>query len=203
MKRWKKMRTIQLKDILEKFERNVFDFDYDMDFNNKEEFERMFYRTYWFRNIGFETVDMFIWEVQTRVLRLAPMYNEINNILKGVELKLQTSLNSTETFTETGESEQSGEIGNESSSTGYSQELGYMTLQEVDFDNVNSAVRNINDAIATSNQSNNTNLSSVRELSGPEIPLHEAINNLKTIRVSVLNDMVDEFRDMFSLVYYF
>lgn len=197
------MRTIQLKEVVEKFGHDVFDFDYDMDVDNKAEFEKMFYRTYWFRDIGFETVDMFIWEVETRVLRLAPMYNEINNILKGVELKLQTSLNSKETFTETGEAELSGDVVNEAATTGYSQELGYMSIGEVDFDNVNSAVKNINDTFAYSNQTNNTTLSSIRELSGPEIPLHEAINNLKTIKVSVLNDMVDEFRDMFSLVYYF
>lgn len=196
------MRTITIKNLVEKYDTDLFDFEYDLTEEQKEKFEPMVYRTYWFRNIGFETVEMFLWELETKVTRLASWYNKIDEALSEVDYDLQRKYSTTETFS--GENQSEGTNENESDSTdfGVAKELGYVSIDNVDFDNVNSAVKNVNNMLASANNAMESSFSQTRILENPELPVHEAINHLRSIRTDVLYEFVDELQDLFSLVYY-
>lgn len=196
------MRTITVKDLVEKYDIDLFDFEYALTQEQKEKFEPMVYRTYWFRNIGFETVDMFLWELETRVTRLANWYSKIDNALSEVDYELQRKYSTTETFTGESGSESTNENESDSTDFGVAKELGYVSIDDVDFDNVNSAVKNVNNLLASANSATNSNFSQTRVLENPELPVHEAINHLRSIKTDVLYEFVDELQDLFSLIYY-
>lgn len=228
------MITISLKDLLYRYNYEIFDFEYDL--NRKEEFEKRFVDEYMYRNIGFETIQMFKHYLRVAVQDISPYYNTMLATLSDIEIQLERGSKISESHTldsdETLEDKQisneshtldtveTSEDTQESNGTGQSmtQELGSVNEQGVIFNNINNAVKNITDGLNSSSKernnkdsgtrdvTNNTNKESnkkdrgTREVINHDIPLHEAIQNVKLVRIDVIKDMINELNDLFSLI---
>lgn len=69
--------TIELREIVEQG-RNIFPFNYPFyDDNKRIEFERSFIRHFYFREIGVETIDRFIFNLEDKMRTVFPYYNEL------------------------------------------------------------------------------------------------------------------------------
>ena len=69
--------TIELRTIVESGI-NIFDFPYEFyDNNKKEKFERDFIRHFYFREIGVETIDKFIFYLNDKMQTVFPYYNKL------------------------------------------------------------------------------------------------------------------------------
>lgn len=71
--------TMELRDIIESQNVNLFDFDYEYYADNyalQKRFENMFIQHYYFHEIGFETVERFKWNLKARLDINAPKYKQ-------------------------------------------------------------------------------------------------------------------------------
>ena len=228
------MITVSLKDLLYKYNQELFDFEYEL--TKKEEFERRFIDEYMYRNIGFETIQMFKHYLRVAVQDIAPYYNTMLATLSDIEIQLERGTKISETHTlDTDETTEDNQVSNEThtldtdetskdkqESNGVAQsmtqDLGKVNEAGVIFNNINNAVKNITDALNSSNKEsnkkdrgtregvNNTNKEvnkkdrGTREVINHDIPLHEAIQNVKLVRIDVIKDMVNELNNLFSLI---
>ena len=70
---------MELRDIIESQNVNLFDFDYEYYADNyalQKRFENMFIQHYYFHEIGFETVERFKWNLKARLDINAPKYKQ-------------------------------------------------------------------------------------------------------------------------------
>lgn len=192
------MITISLKDLLYRYNYEIFDFEYQL--NRKEEFEKRFVDEYMYRNIGFETIQMFKHYLRVAVQDISPYYNTMLATLSDIEIQLERGTKISESHTldtaETSEDKQ------ESSGVAQSmtQELGNVNEEGVIFDNINNAVKNISDALNNTNKETNKKDKGTKEVINHDIPLHEAIQNVKLVRIDVIKDMINELNNLFSLI---
>ena len=71
--------TMELRDIIESQNVDLFDFDYEYYADNyalQKRFENMFIQHYYFHEIGFETVERFKWNLKARLDINAPKYKQ-------------------------------------------------------------------------------------------------------------------------------
>lgn len=68
---------IKIEDLPENFRSYLFDFDYPLDNNYKENFENMFLTHYMFRRIGFETYLAFKLHLKVKLNDIMPKYNKM------------------------------------------------------------------------------------------------------------------------------
>lgn len=71
--------TIELRDIIESDNVELFDFDYEYYADNyalQRRFENLFIQTYYFHEIGFETIERFKWNLKARLDLNAPIYKQ-------------------------------------------------------------------------------------------------------------------------------
>lgn len=71
--------TMELRDIVESQNVNLFDFDYEYYADNyalQKRFENMFVQHYYFHEIGFETVERFKWNLKAKLNLNAPLYRQ-------------------------------------------------------------------------------------------------------------------------------
>lgn len=71
--------TMELRDIVEAYNVDIFDFDYEFYTDNdaiRERFEKMFIQTYYFHEIGFETIERFKLNLQATLNLNAPKYKQ-------------------------------------------------------------------------------------------------------------------------------
>ena len=71
--------TIELRDIIESDNVELFDFDYEYYADNyalQRRFENLFIQTYYFHEIGFETIERFKWNLKAKLDLNAPMYKQ-------------------------------------------------------------------------------------------------------------------------------
>lgn len=194
------MRTITIKEMVERYGYNLFDFEYDL--IDKDEFEKRFKDTYWFRNIGFETTTMFLHYLRVNVQRLTPKYNMLHGLLNGINLEIEQGDTTTRTYDSTDTELIKVDSEGEASSTSMNQELGYAELNEVDFDNISMAVNGIN-AGANTETRDGTKTGLVNENTFyKNMPMYKAIENVKKIRLDITQELIEELNDLFSLVYY-
>ena len=192
------MITISLKDLLYRYNYEIFDFEYDL--NRKEEFEKRFVDEYMYRNIGFETIQMFKHYLRVAVQDISPYYNTMLATLSDIELQLERGSKISESHTL--DSDETSEDKQESSGIAQSmtQELGNVNEEGVIFDNINNAVKNISDALNNTNKERNKKDKGTKEVINHDIPLHEAIQNVKLVRIDVIKDMINELNNLFSLI---
>lgn len=70
---------MELRDIVESQNMELFDFDYEYYADNyalQKRFENMFIQTYYFHEIGFETVERFKWNLRAKLNINAPKYKQ-------------------------------------------------------------------------------------------------------------------------------
>lgn len=80
--------TIELRNIVESTNLDLFDFDYDFYSDNiglRTKFEEQFIETYYFHEIGYETIDRFKWNLKARLNLIMPKYKEIYKTMVRVE----------------------------------------------------------------------------------------------------------------------
>lgn len=95
--------TIELKDIV--CDRNIFDFKYPF-YNEKKraEFEQKFIRHFYFREIGCQTVDRFLFYLEEKMLTVFPHYNKLFEASE-IEYDVLDNYKLTETYERNIESE--------------------------------------------------------------------------------------------------
>lgn len=98
--------TMELRKVLEIEEFSLFDFDYDIsDLKWKEELERDFVDTFYFNEIGMETIDRWKHYVKRKFQHIMPYYNKL---YMSTLLELDPLLTHKRTETYTGENTGSG-----------------------------------------------------------------------------------------------
>ena len=192
------MITISLKDLLYRYNYEIFDFEYEL--TRKEEFERRFIDEYMYRNIGFETIQMFKHYLRVAVQDISPYYNTMLATLSDIELQLERGSKISEYHTlDTDEISEDKQTSNGIAQS-MTQELGNVNEEGVVFDNINNAVKNISDALNNINKERNKKDKGTKEVINHDIPLHEAIQNVKLVRIDVIKDMINELNNLFSLI---
>lgn len=89
--------TIELRHVVENH--NIFNFNYTFyDENERVKFENNFIRHFYFREIGSETIDRFIWNLQDKFATVFPYYNELFKATQ-IEYSVLDNYNLTETIT--------------------------------------------------------------------------------------------------------
>lgn len=68
---------VKIEDLPQNFRSYLFDFDYPLDNNYKENFENMFLTHYMFRRIGFETYLAFKLHLKVKLNDIMPKYNKM------------------------------------------------------------------------------------------------------------------------------
>lgn len=107
--------TIELRDVLKR-EPNIFGFAYPFyDEKKRPEFEKNFVRHFFFREIGAETIDRFLWNLEDKFATVFPYYNEL---FKAAEIEYSVLDNYKLTETTTIKRENSGKSGVVSSTVG-------------------------------------------------------------------------------------
>ena len=107
--------TIELREIVK--HRNIFNFDYPFyDEKKRPDFEKAFIRNFYFREIGVETIDRFLFELETKMLTVFPYYNELfkvnqieYSVLDNYSLKETTTINRENTGKSSGVSSSVGQ----------------------------------------------------------------------------------------------
>ena len=95
--------TIELKDVVKAH--NIFDFKYPFyDEKKRHEFERKFIRHFYFREIGCETIDRFIFYLEDKLNTVLPYYNKLFEAAE-IEYSILNNYNLTEKFTTTRKNE--------------------------------------------------------------------------------------------------
>lgn len=95
--------TIELKDVIK--EHNIFAFNYPFyDESKRKEFEEKFIKHFYFREIGVETVDRFIFYLEEKFNTVFPYYNELFKTSK-IEYDKLNNYDVTETHTISRESD--------------------------------------------------------------------------------------------------
>lgn len=196
------MKTITIKEIIEDFNFDLFNFTYDMDALPMAIFEERFIDTYWFRNIGFETVDMFLHYLRLEVQRKAPKYTRELRILSDIIIELERGAQTIRTHSSTSTSEDGTDWTDDSTNINMTKELGNIPQLNIDFDNVNNAVKNIIEGRRAENKTGLSSDSGNETIINKDIPLYEAINNIKAINIDIIQDFIESLKDLFSLVYY-
>ena len=192
------MITISLKDLLYRYNYEIFDFEYEL--TRKEEFERRFIDEYMYRNIGFETIQMFKHYLRVAVQDISPYYNTMLATLSDIELQLERGSKISEYHTlDTDEISEDKQTSNGIAQS-MTQELGNVNEEGVVFDNINNAVKNISDGLNNINKETNKKDRGTKEVINHDIPLHEAIQNVKLVRIDVIKDMINELNNLFSLI---
>lgn len=90
--------TVTLKELIETG-MIIFDFDYDMKpVEHKTQFEELFIRHFFFREIGVETPARFKFQLETELMKLLPYFNKLY-MSQGLEQRILDNYDVTETFT--------------------------------------------------------------------------------------------------------
>ena len=98
--------TIELRDVVS--QHNIFNFKYPFyDENERKKFEDDFIRHFYFREIGFETIERFKWNLKDKFYTVFPYYNELFKASK-IEYSVLDNYNLKETNTTTRENSERG-----------------------------------------------------------------------------------------------
>lgn len=88
--------TIELRDVVS--HHNIFDFSYPFyDENKRRAFEESFIRHFYFREIGCQTVDRFVWYLKDKMYTVFPYYNELFKTAQ-IEYSVLDNYNITEQY---------------------------------------------------------------------------------------------------------
>lgn len=101
--------TLEIRDIVESYNVELFDFDYDYYADNyamKKRFENMFIQHYYFHEIGFESIERFKLNLKARLNMNAPLYKQYwDSYLKTKNIDFTVNKEYYETITKELESE--------------------------------------------------------------------------------------------------
>ena len=113
--------TLELRDIIESYNVELFDFDYEYYADNmalQRRFENTFIEHYYFHEIGFETIERFKWNLRARLNLNAPKYKQLwDSYLKTKNIDFTVNKEYLETVTRELETENASSSSSKNNST--------------------------------------------------------------------------------------
>lgn len=191
------MRTITIREIL-RLGYPLFDFEYN--YQDKDNFEDRFADEYMFENIGFETVEMFLFKLRVETQKLAPHYDRLYTLLKDINIELERGSKISESFDNSGTDNTTGSDVTTHDGDSYNQEYPKISDAKIRYDEINSAVKNIYESMNSRDSNKTTKDSGVKEIINHDIPIHEAIANLHMIRTDITDSFIKALRPLFSYI---
>lgn len=192
------MKNMTIKDI-DDAQLDLFDFSYDWD--EKGLFEKRFNDTYYYHEIGFSDFDEFKHYLRSDVQRKAPIYQKQYEALDGVILELERGASITRELDSESGAANTGKVDTKGLNTELIKELGLTQQPVLDWDNLTRAVKNVLDNLEESESSHEGTGYELETVINKDIPLNEAIENVKAVKVDIIQDFIGSLRDLFSLIY--
>lgn len=136
--------SIELRDVIESLNVDLFDFDYEYYADNyalQRRFENMFIQHYYFHEIGFETIERFKLNLQARLNLNAPLYKQYwESHLRTKDIDFAVNKDYTETVTR--------ELETESATSSSSNNNSVNNNESTSISNADNKLSNIGDGVS-------------------------------------------------------
>lgn len=191
--------TMELREIINDLGINIFNFEYELDKSlSKEYFEKMFIKHFYFREIGVETVERFIFSLDERLNLLLPTYNKLF-MSQNLEQRILDNYDVTEKFER--ELKSTGNTTNESNNKNLFSDT---PKKRIDI-STNDYVTNISkdSGSSTSNSVGDNKENWVRTMQG-NIGIQtdaDAIEKYEKVVRNVLKELFNDLEPLFMQVY--
>lgn len=191
--------TMELREIINDLDINIFNFEYELDKSlSKEYFEKMFIKHFYFREIGTETVERFIFSLDERLNLLLPTYNKLF-MSQNLEQRILDNYDVTEKFER--ELKSTGNTTNESNNKNLFSDT---PKKRIDI-STNDYVTNISkdSGTSTSNSVGDNKENWVRTMQG-NIGIQtdaDAIEKYEKVVRNVLKELFNDLETLFMQVY--
>lgn len=212
--------TLELRQIVESCNYNLFDFEYNLYENtHKEEFEQKFIDYFYFDEIGFETVEKFKHRLRTKLNSIYDYYKQLYNIeLATKDINFLKNKDLTETFTRevtgTGLNKTNSNTNSNMTSNnineGFTSDTPQGRIEDIeqymtnaDKSKTNNS-SNVSDTSIVNNENNTTMIETTTFNSKGDIGVQTAADAVFKWRESLINiDLMifEELRELFMLIY--
>lgn len=201
--------TLPLKDVIDTTNGHIGLDDYPIfDEAYRDKLNAKIIRHYWNREIGHETISMFVYQMQTKMGEIMPLYNEHYKLslkeidpLSTISMKSLTAMDSTATNSGTSDSNstsgaKSRAVASETPQTQLSPDQDYATALQ---DNVSDTT-----ATSTANEDStqNQNATNDNTMSGYQGHAPELIFRARQALVNVDMLVIDELKELFMLIWH-
>ncbi|NCC80421.1 MAG: hypothetical protein EOM07_12565 [Clostridia bacterium] len=183
--------TMELRTVLQMTDFNLFDFDYECDdLTWKAKLEQQFIDTYYFNEIGQETIDRWKHHIRTKFQSIMPYYNKLYNTTL---MEINPLITKRETETYEGDNASAGL----SSSTDNSKNFDYPQNANPATDIASS----MDDNQGTLETSGNSSMNYERIMEGFEGNQSELLKSYRENILRINTMIMKECKDLFILIY--
>lgn len=183
--------TMELRHLITMKDLKLFDFEYPCDDAAwKQEIETLFLRTYNFHEIGFETIDRFEYELQTKFLQIMPYYNKLYSTTK---LEILPLIDSKVVETYVGSSTAAGN----SSGSNSGKDFNYPQNDDPLTDLPASSQSNN----SSSSYTNGNDMDYTKTVEGLSQSQSKLLKEYRSTILNITKMVIDECKDLFILIY--
>ena len=184
--------TMELRNLMAMPDLKIFNFTYPCeDPAWKDQIEDLFIRTYYFKEIGFETIDRFLYELETKFMTIMPYYNEL---YKTTKYELSPLIDSKVVETYDGSSATAGDASNNSAG----KDFEYPQNDDPAVDLLPSGSSSNS---AASEFTNDVSTNYTKTVEGFKNNQAQLVKEYRSSIINITKMLVDECKDLFIRIY--